>query len=256
MTIYLDGKEYDSFSIYRTMSLKEYSIDTSNAKVLRIVISVEYGFPKYALGDFTVDSHAPAKTNTVPEYTSDTDFMNKRYDASNLTVYDGSTKDPAFNMNGRSFYQGLVIQSSGEVSFNTENVDEISFLLGHVDDTDRYDGTMTIYLDEKKYDTISLTGDMETIEYTINVSDAAAARIVTSVSYGFPKYALGDVSIKTYGDCNGDGILTAADAVLLQKWLLALPDATIANPIAADMNQDDKLSAMDLSLLKQALIAK
>lgn len=56
------------------------------------------------------------------------------------------------------------------------------------------------------------------------------------------------------GDVNADGSLTIADLVLLQKWLLTLPDATLPNPAAADMNGDRILSTADLSLMKHELL--
>ena len=56
------------------------------------------------------------------------------------------------------------------------------------------------------------------------------------------------------GDVNADGALTAADAVQLQKWLLAVPDTHLADPEAADLCADDRLDAKDLSAMKRALI--
>ncbi len=59
---------------------------------------------------------------------------------------------------------------------------------------------------------------------------------------------------KTDGDVNGDGELGVADAVLLVKWLLAVPETHLADWKAADLNSDNKLDADDLSLMKQALL--
>lgn len=56
------------------------------------------------------------------------------------------------------------------------------------------------------------------------------------------------------GDVNCDGILSIADVVELQKWLLAIPDVMLANWKAGDMNPDGILNALDLCLMKQALI--
>ena len=55
------------------------------------------------------------------------------------------------------------------------------------------------------------------------------------------------------GDLNADGQLSIADAVLLQKWLLAFPDTELADWKAGDLNQDDMLSGSDLSLMKKRL---
>lgn len=56
------------------------------------------------------------------------------------------------------------------------------------------------------------------------------------------------------GDLNGDGAFSASDAELLQKWLLADPDAAPAVWKAGDFRNDNRLDAADLSLMKQALI--
>ena len=56
-----------------------------------------------------------------------------------------------------------------------------------------------------------------------------------------------------YGDCNGDGVCSIADVVTLQKYLTAESD-TIPMPQNADMNKDNKLTTVDLALLKRKLL--
>lgn len=56
------------------------------------------------------------------------------------------------------------------------------------------------------------------------------------------------------GDINADGVFSIADAVLLQKWLLAVPGTELKNWKAADLNADNRLDARDLSLIKRALL--
>lgn len=58
------------------------------------------------------------------------------------------------------------------------------------------------------------------------------------------------------GDVNGDGSLSVADVVSLQKWLLNAPDAELDNWRAADLYNDGKLDVFDLTLMKKALIEK
>ena len=58
------------------------------------------------------------------------------------------------------------------------------------------------------------------------------------------------------GDVNADGNVNLADAVLLQKWLLALPDTVLSDWKAGDMNGDARLNAVDLTMLKRILIPK
>ena len=56
------------------------------------------------------------------------------------------------------------------------------------------------------------------------------------------------------GDCNNDGTFNISDVVLLQKWLLAVPDTHFENWKAADMCEDDRLDVFDLCLMKRQLI--
>ena len=56
------------------------------------------------------------------------------------------------------------------------------------------------------------------------------------------------------GDVNSDGEFGVSDVVLLQKWLLAVPDTHLANWKAADFCKDGKLNVFDLCLMKRELI--
>lgn len=56
------------------------------------------------------------------------------------------------------------------------------------------------------------------------------------------------------GDVNCDGEFTIADVVLLQKWLLAVPDTYLADWKAADFVSDDRLDVFDLCLMKRAIL--
>lgn len=58
------------------------------------------------------------------------------------------------------------------------------------------------------------------------------------------------------GDVNNDGAFNVSDVVLLQKWLLAVPDTHLANWKAVDFCEDNKLNVFDLCLMKRALIEK
>ena len=58
------------------------------------------------------------------------------------------------------------------------------------------------------------------------------------------------------GDVNADGSFDIADVVLLQKWLLAVPNTHLADWKAADMCEDNKLNVFDLCLMKRALLKK
>lgn len=75
------------------------------------------------------------------------------------------------------------------------------------------------------------------------ISDTASF----AVSYGAPVVK---------GDVNSDGELNIADAVLLQKWLLAFSDTNLPDWNRADLYRDGRLDIFDLCLMKRALIEK
>ncbi len=55
------------------------------------------------------------------------------------------------------------------------------------------------------------------------------------------------------GDINDDGAANIADAVMLQKWLLADPDTTLPKWENGDLCQDQRLNVYDLILLKDLI---
>lgn len=60
---------------------------------------------------------------------------------------------------------------------------------------------------------------------------------------------------KIRGDVNQDGVFSVADVLLLQKWLLAVPDANLADWKAADLYEDNNLDVFDLCLMKKMLLS-
>jgi arabinoxylan arabinofuranohydrolase len=62
-------------------------------------------------------------------------------------------------------------------------------------------------------------------------------------------------SERRMGDVNADGKFDIADVVLLQKWLLAVPDTKLADWKAADLYDDNRLDVFDLCMMKRKLIS-
>ena len=56
------------------------------------------------------------------------------------------------------------------------------------------------------------------------------------------------------GDVNADGAFTISDVVLLQKWLLSVPDTQLADWKAADFNGDQTLNVFDLCQMRYNLL--
>ena len=56
------------------------------------------------------------------------------------------------------------------------------------------------------------------------------------------------------GDANGDGKLTIADAVTLQKWLLGSADSKLENPDAVDFCKDGVIDIFDLCVMREEMV--
>ncbi|MCD8219615.1 MAG: dockerin type I repeat-containing protein [Ruminococcus sp.] len=56
------------------------------------------------------------------------------------------------------------------------------------------------------------------------------------------------------GDCTGDGVFDAADLVLIQKWMLQMPNTTLNQWKAADCIADGKIDGLDLCEMRRLLI--
>ena len=63
-----------------------------------------------------------------------------------------------------------------------------------------------------------------------------------------------EIDTTLYGDVDGDGSITQNDVNVLQKWLLRVSDAQLAEPEAADLYADDLINGFDLCLLRQLLL--
>lgn len=88
------------------------------------------------------------------------------------------------------------------------------------------------------------SGDLSGLDTTVTLTLSEAMSIQA--------YFEGGQSIN--GDVNADGQFNIADVVLMQKWLLAVPDAKLADWKAGDLCEDDRLDVFDLCLMKRQLI--
>lgn len=110
-------------------------------------------------------------------------------------------------------------------------------------ETDKDYGTM---IDGKFYDEVKVEEDTVLHGYKNSTAQAYAERYNRKFEPIEDEYV--------YGDINADGKFTVADVVMLQKWLLCVPDVTLANWKAADLCEDGTLNVFDLCMMKRALI--
>ena len=198
------------------------------------------------------------------------------YNCSELESLDLSSFDTSNVQSMYSMFEGC----SGLIaldlsSFNTRNVTDMSYMF--------YDCPSLTTLDLSSFDTSNVESadlmfryctDLSVLTLGKNFGDiavghelpngngwvnASAPSTVISGSAEFAEFKNTGVTYIKYGidkkgDVNCDGEVTIADAVLLQKWLLAVPGTQIPYWKNADLCEDDRLDVFDLCLLKQLMI--
>lgn len=218
LNVYLDGELYRPYDIKATSNATTITIDTSEAsKIMFEFEDLYWGNTSYAIGNISIDGNTAELSPSVPVYDDITAFLNSAYDydSNYCTIYDNSIATKSFNMNNVSYTNGLTFaNNSGTLktvssSFNVENVDNITFKVGHVDNTPNNDTTLNIYLDDVLTQTneISSTGIPQSI--TVDTSNAKTIRFeFVEVGFNNTSFALADISINDSGtdDNNDDNI--------------------------------------------------
>ena len=108
----------------------------------------------------------------------------------------------------------------------------------------------------KRADFIDVTGK-DTYTCTFNKAGTYGYFLYAENACGESSTVLDYKEIRVYdtlpGDLNADNTLTAADAVLLQNYLLNAATLTADQQQTADLNADGVVNALDLALLRQKL---
>ena len=99
-------------------------------------------------------------------------------------------------------------------------------------------GTITFYGTENEWKSIEILDESNFLKNSKVVFDSSP--VIEEVT----------------GDINADGSLDAADAVLLSKWLLGIPDTTLKNWKSGDLDQDGQLTCDDLVQMRTAIVKR
>lgn len=107
-----------------------------------------------------------------------------------------------------------------------------------------------------------LASDIIKVLDSLEVDYTDLDRMTITPSAGTMTVTKADILVKNEsvetvkGDVNNDGEFNISDAVLLQKWLLAVPDTKLNNWQAGDLCEDGILDVFDFCLMKQELLSK
>lgn len=113
------------------------------------------------------------------------------------------------------------------------------------EDDKTHDGHCDCFLDE----TYTINNQPHNYSDWENITDDIEVRVCKDCGYEETRNVL-----PLLGDVNDDNSVNVADAVLLQKWLLAVPNTTLPVWQNADIWQDGKIDIFDLCLMKKLLI--
>lgn len=197
--IYKDGIEADTVDLSRTMAFNSYQLDVSDASVVRFSVEFPGSSSAYALADLRVDSSTPEMTYTMPKYSSNEAFLKSAFDTSStVKTYADNDTAASFVMNGERYLQGITFvdsYGSGNTSFAVENVDSVSFTLGHIDESGTGAGSLTVYVDEAEVESIDLTAESSPKDYTIDTKDASMIRFLFNVPNTQSGYAMANVAV-------------------------------------------------------------
>lgn len=105
-----------------------------------------------------------------------------------------------FEMMGEKYYYGFCGEPcyNSVAQFNLEGkYKEMSYKIGHVDNTAYENATLLIELDGRMVDNIELTGDMQTISKTIDVSGGVNLKVqIRDAGHTLSWYAIADIILK------------------------------------------------------------
>lgn len=165
------------------------------------VISGFSGAYSYAVTNYAIaaETEEKAETTEKEEKLTAESFLAGGYDAKNATVYSDETK--SFNMNGRTYNQGVVFTgqysyqaSTATISYDTKDISSLSWVWGHIDNTSMTGATVSIYHDDVLMDKYTLSANMSQQEYSVDVSEVSILKINVTFDKD-AKFAMADVTV-------------------------------------------------------------
>lgn len=196
ITVYKNGNKYSEITMGKHDLWKNVTIDVSDAKTLKLSSD---GFRKYGMANFYFDDKKPSTKYSSPSYETVEDFMSYNYESAVIEIFDGSTDYHCFQMNGKKYYQGIILGEDNyrtpAMKFNVENIDSLTFTVGRIDNSSEKDVNIEIYKDGKLWYTIEQSSSAIAKQYVIDTTDM---KTIAFNMGGFRKVAMANIAI------NGD----------------------------------------------------
>ena len=251
--VYRDGVWWQDIEINSDDVVTRKNLDVSKAKTLKFYISSQC---RYGFGDVQIDTKKTNMPHIVPDYEDSIEFLESGYDSMQYTVYDGSNEYNYFSMNGKKYDQGFTLRGTDYrntyVFFNVENVDRITFTLGHIDDDGGDDQTIWIDIDGETFYGIDTKTTDVSKKYTLSLEGASTMKfyINSQSRYGFGNVELNDdyLNNKAYSD--------TSKIIDINKILEEEANKEEAKANLGDVNEDGTVDSSDASKVLAAYANK
>lgn len=151
---------------------------------------------------------------------------------------DGYGLTPTFSVSSTTNYSLIVSESTSSININASTVNANAKISG-TGTVNLSQGTNTININ-----VTAQNGSMRT--YTLTVVRGSANEGNTTIN--------GTTTSGQKGDLNGDGKISAADIVKLQRIIVGLDTQTSTTLALGDLNGDGKISAMDIVKIQRHIV--
>ena len=199
LKIYLDGEldEDNIITLTGNMLPKEYTLDVTNTDLVRIVVDYKKN-NKYALASLSANGTDAAIPCAKPTYATPEKLLAAAYDTYNVKLYSKGDKSESFNMNGRTYYQGVACSGGSTSMFrvNAENVKKIGYTISHIDGSAMSNGKVKVYLDNEfsEKDSYDVKPNMLWDQHEIDTSKCSVVTFVVEREND-AAYGLGDFTV-------------------------------------------------------------
>ncbi len=209
-----------------------------------------------ATTEATTEATTAATTEATTEKPSETTTEATDYltiDSDMSLNNDNVTGNRYFNVTGNktSGNNELQIGTSGKIEFTVADGANVSVTARHASSTDNTDrtlsmsnGTTVTYKAGESAKTNVLGTNLPAGTYTITVSNSIN---ITSLDITFTSEPEPSV---VKGDANDDGVVTSADVKEILNYVVGLIES-VANPEAADVNNDSRVSSSDAYIIQK-----
>ncbi len=199
--IELDGVKIKEIALTGDMTTLTKTIDVSGAKNMKIHIrDAKHVTSLYGVANIVFD-----KSISLLKNNSSTCNINKGnvtygipYQKGDIgEIYKGDT---SFIMMGKRYYYGFC----GDPCYNCfaqinleKKYKTMSYKIGHIDNTAQEDAIMQIWLDGRLIDEVQLSGDMNTLSRTINVTNGTNLKLILrDADHVTSGYGIADIILK------------------------------------------------------------